>query len=251
MAPHYGSAGQGPAQKPLKWINSQKELREHFRAHVDRVRVLGRELVSRHPELIPTEHLPLLTKYLEWHDRAKLDESKKFKALHWSKEEAAQLGITSLISAIHDELLGIDVRSMPDGPEKVRKNAIIKFLNDIDHRVRLAFFSEHGIAPESPLARAFILTERIADVVDRNLDPAAQEELGLIQYVPLTVFIRNPDELEMAKDLAKDYNPLIRDHSLQVVRVRRHERRVPKNTRNSCLAALVEARESPVNSPRF
>lgn len=198
-----------------EYIHSVKELRTHFHAHRFRVRALAMRAIQLHPELLNTGiTIGDVYEFLSLHDMAKVEDSREFREKFWPKEA---LNKESFINRLF-EIYGTGLF-----PGNAAKHAealkMIEELNIADSAVAKDFFrKQRWLLPDGEMnakAKAVLRIERIADVVDRNSDPVAQEELGVSKPRALSEFFVKKDgtvdqlNLGIASKLKEQYNQTI------------------------------------------
>ena len=92
--------------------------------------------------------------------------------------------------------------------KQVLKHAVDD-INHIDQQVASNFFAVHREISEDIIEK-FFLIEKVADLVDRSLDPVASEEFHQ-QLTPASKFIRDPEGAALSLWLEERYSTITRD----------------------------------------
>lgn len=189
------------------YVKYQADLRVHFQSHLQRVVRLALHLLKSKPDHFPGVSESLALELLTLHDAAKLDHSPSFRQRFWGETVKSDQSFMQRLFHIYGK-----------GYEYVAENrearATIDQLNATDRQVSQEFFRSKGLlTPDgspTPVAQALLRLERIADVVDRNLDPVALEEFGLTERRLISDFLKNPEDLELSRPIAEGYAELVR-----------------------------------------
>ena len=200
-----------------QYVRSEEELGVHFEAHIKRVRMLGRALFARNRNVYLAQGLDesQVLEFLSLHDQAKWDNSPEFRSLYHDEPTHFE-DSRSFLARLWD------VYGTSDLP---RIKPIVEALNRADERVAERYFAGLQI-PESRKSRVIALLkqiERVADRVDRNLDPVAAEEFGRkvgARGPPISTFLEGED-LRLAEALIPEYESIVRSQTYSAVKFRR------------------------------
>lgn len=141
------------------------DFERHVSLHIQRTRKLA-EAARELPEYsdLPVE---LVRDFLDLHDQSKINRSQAFLAQHRLEGRRE-----SLLQSLH----------RLRGTSNSEVSAVAQKLNDVDNEVAHAFFQkEKLLTPEGRLSwKALMLLEieKIADLVDRGLEPVTAQEFG-------------------------------------------------------------------------
>jgi hypothetical protein len=208
-APAWPAASSG-----TQFVENFDDFRTHVHAHRYRVRALGLALFRSEPlfaQIGVTEQD--VYEFLSGHDHAKILPNPK------APGRTMMRRLYEIYAT--DPLHGDSVKS-------AHARALIGSLNAQDDALslkrlqRMGFLTRTG-KPKVP-ALALLRIERIADVVDRNLDPVAQEEFSRLERAPLEPFFTSADGyldqagLEMARFLSQIYLRVVRGLTYDEIR---------------------------------
>lgn len=176
------------------YVNSVEDFYEHTRLHIERVQVLGSELLRSYPELF-SGLTPEQVRYsLAMHDRAKL----------------SPMALSSNGRPFYLELYE-KYRDKPDMKIIHELNAKDeKWMNDAYRLVGLddnPSMSQQERARRSVLREKLKRIERIADLVDRGQSPVATEEFGRPMKAA-SLYFDNEQDRRIARELEGRYKKL-------------------------------------------
>lgn len=193
-----------PQRKEVQhvYVNSPKELKKHFELHHDRVLKLGLALFDVHPEEFPLLTREQVEEFLTLHDRAKLDNTKRFRTRFWKKPTGP-----SFTKKLY-KLYSLGYERVKNDP-KLKK--IVDQLNETDRKVAYDYFKRHKLLNKDgtlkPEAEQLLRLEHIVDVVDRHTDPVAKEEFHITDLPPpLTKFLRAAKDVALAEEMIPRYD---------------------------------------------
>lgn len=191
-----------------RFVRSLDEFRVHVQLHRERVIYLGLEAHRLWPDTFGRVSESLVREFLRLHDLSKVDNSPSFRAKFWLPDTLSEI---SFIERIY-RYYGKDFKSLPE-EQKVDFLRTISDLNYSDFRVAKDFFLQHGLwdlEKNMPSGAGSLLLriEKIADVVDRNGDPVAREELGVKRLRPLRAQFDHPIDFQIAVELKKNHRSL-------------------------------------------
>lgn len=177
-------------------------------SHARRVRVLGMHLRRIYQEAFVEVNPEILGDFLILHDQAKLNHSQNFiKNYHLPMD-------SPLLDELYG-LYGVIVSSANADEFRARNMALIARINEVDRGVALHFFRLRGLATEdsfSPLAQRYLKIEKIADAVDRGMNPVTAEEFGR-PMLAASQFLPDAESKDMATKLEQVYGLLTREMS--------------------------------------
>lgn len=169
----------------LQYVASASDFQLHIQLHRRRVVLLGSYLAKQEFPEISAE---LAENFLLLHDTSK----------------TLKQTITSLYAFYGKNNL--------DADQLADLKKTITFLNSIDTAYADSFFDTYQL---SSLEREqLLLIEKIADLVDRSMDPVAEEEFGRKMKLA-SEFIQDANQNTLAKLLESKYKDLIRDYSMK------------------------------------
>lgn len=142
----------GPSTEENRYVKTFSDFKIYVESHRLRVRELGITHYKLHPDRYKDLPQKTVEKYLALHDRSKQEESNA-RALY------AYYG-----------------RNQKFMPEQLRESfvKVINHINTYDSKVAEKFVSENPLTG-SQIERLFEI-EKIADLVDRGMDPVARED---------------------------------------------------------------------------
>lgn len=156
-------------------MKTQTEFTRHINLHRLRVLRLGLELGKSHYEGLP---LSDLEKFLKLHDLSKTLQSKTL---------LAEFGYTHVRFPV-DRLFQFFGIKNPSNSQAKQLRELVSDINTVDENIARRFF-EVAKGIDAKTQTAFYEIERVADLVDRSLDPVAAEEFGH-PMVPASEFIQ-------------------------------------------------------------
>lgn len=174
------------------------EFQHHIQLHQKRVVKLGLALAQAH---FPRLNTPLLEPFLTLHDHSKtLTAPEALAQFAYGHPEAPARRLF--------EFYGWNPL---DDSDTRRLLQTVNDINAIDDEVRLEFFKQH---PEISWGTQddFYTIERVADLVDRSLDPIAAEEFGH-PMVLASDFVQDPYIASLAMWLEKHYREFTKNLS--------------------------------------
>ncbi len=142
----------GPSTGENKYVKTFSDFKLYVESHRLRVHALGVAHYNRHPDRYGDLSLATVEEFLSLHDQSKQQESNA-RALY--------------------AFYGRNQKFMPD---ILRESfvKVIKHINDYDVKVAEDFFSKNPMSG-SKIER-LIEIEKVADLVDRGMDPVARED---------------------------------------------------------------------------
>ncbi len=200
-----------------RFVQSEADLRIHFEAHIGRVKLLGIALFERNRERYEGAgiNVQMVKDFLAVHDQAKLDDTPLFRAKFHDLATSPD-DLKPILTRLWEVYATSDLK---------RIKPVVDYLNRADDRVAAEFFSKLKIPePHKSIVVALLKEiERVADRVDRNLDPVAGEEFGRAvgEEAPSIARYLAGEELVLAQSLIRDYRVLTLTQSFQVVKTRR------------------------------
>lgn len=185
-APHLGGCP--------RFVSTYQEFRVHVQKHRERVRLLGIDLALRYYPHLDTD---LVSRYLSVHDISKL---------MTSEERLRELGYVGDRNPSERLFEFYGQQDLP--PEKIyEREKVINLINNIDHEYVERFFSgyekDKGRLGED-LKKELLEIERIADLVDRGMNPVSAEEFSR-KMIKASDWVSTEKEREMAKYLELNY----------------------------------------------
>lgn len=161
--------------EPLR-VQSPEDYRIHMAAHRQRLIVLGKELKRNFPERFSNVSEQNIGDWLALHDQSKVNLHPEFLD-HFHQQNPED----QIATRLYQQLYGRPISSLPE-EEKIEAIALINELNKMDSEIAarmarwLHLIDNNG--NESPALQELRYIEKIADIVDRELDPIAAEEFG-------------------------------------------------------------------------
>ncbi len=171
----------------------------YINAHRLRVVNIGLAIQSFRPILdLPDE---MLTAFLHLHDLSKLEpDIFRSLSLHYGR-------------SLND----------PNYSENSELQSLIQRLNSIDLNHARSFFARHGLLDTNycptVVAKELLRIEKIADLVDRALDPAAWEDFGRKLH-PASHYLPNFQDQHLAQELEKRYPQITQGLSFQEIKAK-------------------------------
>jgi len=172
------------------------EFQNHIELHRIRVAKLGRAL-AKHK--FPAINQGLLGEFLELHDHSKVLISRG--DLHQFDYTHRDLPVQRLYSFYG--------RSPKTESESRKLTDIINDINDIDKKVCANFFAKHSQLSWGA-QEDFYTIEKVADLVDRSLDPMAAEEFGQ-RMILASDFIDDPYMVKLSLWLESHYHQITKN----------------------------------------
>lgn len=175
-----------------------KEFQHHIELHRERVSKLGLALAKIHYSGL---NLKTLESFLALHDHSKtlmdFQRLQKYDYKH------------SLFPA--ERLFRFYGKTPTNNQETLQLIDVINDINAIDEDVCVEFFKMH---PELPWGtqETFYTIEKVADLVDRSLDPIAAEEFGH-PMVLASEFVQDPYMAMLSMWLETHYHQITKDLS--------------------------------------
>jgi hypothetical protein len=189
------------AQLTPRYVSTVGDFETHVRLHVLRTQRLALELAHSHKELFGSLNDELVFSYMALHDVSKY---------------AAQDGNPTHILRRLYESYGRNFSALP-AQEQHRSRALVNELNALDRKVSENFLRAHGLMSDSgalnPKGAALLRLEKIADLVDRGLDPVAAEEFNKAHMERASQFLKDPGDRKLATELEARYPQLV--HGLE------------------------------------
>jgi len=162
------------------YVETASDFQKHIQLHRTRVVVLGLALAKVHYPEISQEDLKI---FLELHDTSKVDPKNS------------------------SQLFGFYGRPPANLEEKERLKSIVGSINEVDSQVGQKFFQEN--ISLTPTQRSQFLTiEKVADLVDRSMDPVATEEFGR-QMTRASQFLKDAEQARLSLWLEQRYHKLV------------------------------------------
>lgn len=179
------------------YVKNLNDFLEHTRLHVERNRLLAKELLAQFPEKFNAVNEDLVQAFLKIHDQSKLN------------PELTQEGKRFIGERLY-EFYGLP-DSVLSKAEKAEREALIRELNIVDNVQVTFFFKRNGLLKRngSPSIQALQLLqiEKIVDFVDRGMAPVSAEEFSKVME-PGSEFIGN-DLAKYARYLEKNYRRIV------------------------------------------
>jgi hypothetical protein len=211
----------------------------HVAAHIKRVRLLGNYIASHYfPRLDPV----LTDEFLTLHDAEKLVDSQAFrKIMGIAIEEKSLLARLFKHFGRHREVRPLD--------EILEFEKIKHEVNSIGKRISQKWLISHGFwdpMNQSPndLGFQLLIVEKLADVLDRELDPVAFYELGKtivdISYNPNSAdhYVSSEAERGILKEIRPLYPKLVAGETFNDWVTQASYRAVEKSRSRSSLVVL-------------
>lgn len=177
-------------------MRSFSEFQRHIHLHRQRVVQLGLTLAKYHFRgLRPND----LESFLNLHDHSKTLTNPQI--LNWFNYKNPRSPAERLF-----EFYG---RSPKTFQETLRLNEVIQEINSIDEKVSLHFFMENTQLSWGTQDDFFVI-EKVADLVDRSLDPMAAEEFGH-KMVLASDYVRDPYLSHLSMWLESRYHEITKD----------------------------------------
>lgn len=175
-----------------------KEFQHHIDLHRERVVKLGLALAKTH---YPSLDMATLESFLWLHDKSKtLTNYQALKRYHY---DHASFPVERLF-----EFYG---RTPKTQEETLKLIDVVNDINAIDEEVCVEFFRLHQELSWG-IQDAFYTIEKVADLVDRSLDPVAAEEFGH-PMILASEFVQDPYMATLSMWLETHYHQITKDLS--------------------------------------
>ncbi|WP_413287763.1 hypothetical protein [Bdellovibrio sp. HCB337] len=157
------------------YVTQIQDFQQHIELHRERVVVLGMTLAASH---FPNVSKKDLKDFLRLHDSSKTMRNSLPRLFEfYGKPPANEEARARLMSTVSD-------------------------INAIDHSIAEKFFNERHLSPE--MVEALYTIEKVADLVDRSLDPVAAEEFGR-KLSPASQFFKEQELRDLSLWLESRY----------------------------------------------
>lgn len=157
------------------YVTRIQDFQQHIELHRARVVQLGMALAESHfPEISQKD----LKEFLKLHDSSKT-----------TKEALPRLY----------QFYGKPPNSEA---ERERLKEIVIYINAIDQKVAEKYFKEKTLSLD--MIETFYIIEKVADLVDRSMDPVAAEEFGR-KLVPASQFLKEAELIRLSQWLEQRY----------------------------------------------
>jgi hypothetical protein len=167
------------------------DFHRHIELHRERVVQLGLCLAqAKFPDLTLAD----IESFLRLHDSSKTMTSPMSLQRYQYENE---------VSPVH-RLFGFYGKPNDSEEERIQLKNTVSDINELDQRVANEFFSERPDLSHETVQKYFLI-ERIADVVDRSLDPVASEEFHQ-KLTPASQFFQSTDKVELSHWLEERYH---------------------------------------------
>lgn len=164
-----------PSLAANQYIHSLADFQTHIESHILRVQILGRYIFETFPQYFSHVTKTLLKKRLFLHDQSKVNREPSFMDRFYPLAQERPI-IADLFEAVY---------LRRDQPAKIRLQKILQIvekLNLVDIQLNHRFNKAHHLfTPEGKLSEAgreLDFLEKLADSIDRRLDPVSSEEFN-------------------------------------------------------------------------
>ena len=179
-----------------KFVTHIGDFHRHIELHRERVFQLGMTLGMEKFKDLP---LDKLEKFLRLHDASKTMTSKHaLEQYNYQNHTSPLVRLFSFYGRAHDT-----------EESSLLLRGAVNDINSIDYQVALEFFAHH-IDLSAETVKTFYMIEKVADLVDRSLDPVASEEFHQ-KLTPASQFIRDLKGAELSLWLEDRYSMITRD----------------------------------------
>ncbi|MEN0059879.1 MAG: hypothetical protein AAGB31_13655 [Bdellovibrio sp.] len=163
------------------YVSQLSHFRLHITLHKMRVMRIGMHLAQTH---FPEVSLAEVRNFLELHDNSKMDEANAERLFRFYGKR-------------------------PQNAEEERLlKAIVEHIDQVDDRIREEYLNARPLDPDTK-EKLFII-EKVADLVDRGLDPVASEEFGHRLKVA-SEYMKARELAVLAAAMEADYYKIVQD----------------------------------------
>ncbi len=190
----------------IQYVNTINDFKTHTNNHIQNVTRLGMYLYHQHKHTyfkdIP-EHI--VREKLLYHDFEKVAHL----------EALQQFGYTNERN-FSERLYDLYGRSI--GNTNFKAKALIQELNEYADKFESELLAKHNLIDQSPRSLSVIekiqRIERVADLVERQMNPVSPEEFGVREMRSATLFLNSQLEMQMARELTRAYHQIVRPNPL-------------------------------------